>query len=346
MGKSITISELRRVDLLAIISRDTFVKETSKNWWAGPCPFCGGEDRFVIKYDRATLEYLWLCRVCGNGKYNDALDYVMQRDRVTLPEAARRIAGGEIAEMTPAAIAERERIVAETRDRRVKEIETFLSKYSNEEIWLAYKNLMTDENRAWWRAQGIPDDWQNFWKLGYTPDKIYEFRDEVYHSPAYTIPKFDYNWRPLNIDYRLLEFPDGAGKYRPSAHLPPAAFLSRPDMAEPADEMFILEGSKKAMVFTVSSGQDIDKTHVYGIPSKTSFANISERAESFGRVYIVLDPDAYKESIRLAQAIGSKARIIRLPVKADDAITSYGMKPADWTAAKKWAVSGEGLDPR
>lgn len=46
------------------------------NYWIGPCPFCGGKDRFNVK--EADGRDLWICRQCGNGKYQDAIAYVMR----------------------------------------------------------------------------------------------------------------------------------------------------------------------------------------------------------------------------------------------------------------------------
>ncbi len=44
----------------------------------GPCPFCGGDDRFNIK--RTEAGDLWLCRKCGDGKYHDAVAFLMRAE--------------------------------------------------------------------------------------------------------------------------------------------------------------------------------------------------------------------------------------------------------------------------
>ena len=48
----------------------------------GPCPFCGGSDRFNIKMTSDGVD-LWVCRQCGDGKYHDAIDFLMRRDGLT-----------------------------------------------------------------------------------------------------------------------------------------------------------------------------------------------------------------------------------------------------------------------
>ncbi len=44
----------------------------------GPCPFCGGDDRFTIK--RTDEGDLWICRRCGDGKYHDAVAFRMRAE--------------------------------------------------------------------------------------------------------------------------------------------------------------------------------------------------------------------------------------------------------------------------
>lgn len=42
----------------------------------GPCPFCGGADRFTVK--RTDEGDWWLCRHCSPGKYRDGIAFVMK----------------------------------------------------------------------------------------------------------------------------------------------------------------------------------------------------------------------------------------------------------------------------
>ena len=88
-----TIEELRQtIDLLALAERDTSLKRTGGGWYAGPCPFCGGKDRFVLK--RTNDGWRWLCRHCTDGKYLDAIDYLQRRDNLSFAEAVKTLGGG------------------------------------------------------------------------------------------------------------------------------------------------------------------------------------------------------------------------------------------------------------
>ncbi len=50
----------------------------------GPCPFCGGRDRFNVKATDGGD--LWICRQCTPDKYHDVIDFLMRRDGLTFAE--------------------------------------------------------------------------------------------------------------------------------------------------------------------------------------------------------------------------------------------------------------------
>jgi hypothetical protein len=83
----------RHVDLLALIGRDTQltrIAATRGGEYAGACPFCGGDDRFRVHPEPGE----WWCRHCSpSEKWEDAIAYVMRRDRLTFPEALAQLAG-------------------------------------------------------------------------------------------------------------------------------------------------------------------------------------------------------------------------------------------------------------
>lgn len=58
-------------------------------YFTGACPFCGGRDRFTIKRNKDDV---WICRKCStDGKYHDAIDFVMRYHNVDFKEALRRM---------------------------------------------------------------------------------------------------------------------------------------------------------------------------------------------------------------------------------------------------------------
>ncbi len=69
----------------------------SGQYHVGPCPFCGGRDRFNVKTTDGGD--LWICRQCGDGKYHDVIDFLQRRDGRTFAE----IVGNSAAMPRPAA---------------------------------------------------------------------------------------------------------------------------------------------------------------------------------------------------------------------------------------------------
>lgn len=63
------------------------VASTGGGEFAGPCPFCGGVDRFRAQAGSNR----WYCRNCGDGRWHDVIDFIMRRDRCSLTEAAARL---------------------------------------------------------------------------------------------------------------------------------------------------------------------------------------------------------------------------------------------------------------
>ena len=77
-----------RVDLVELAGHSGLKKVASTRGgeWAGPCPFCGGRDRFRVQ----PATGLWFCRQgCSDGRWQDAIGFVMRRDGVPFVEACR-----------------------------------------------------------------------------------------------------------------------------------------------------------------------------------------------------------------------------------------------------------------
>ncbi len=77
------LSEVKQINLLALVERHTTLKRTGRGYWAGPCPFCGGRDRFVVKH--TANRWRWLCRHCTDARYLDGVDFVQRGERRFVP---------------------------------------------------------------------------------------------------------------------------------------------------------------------------------------------------------------------------------------------------------------------
>ena len=87
----------KSVDLLSLVSDDTDLQHLTQREFAGPCPFCGGTDRFHLQSELGR----WFCRQCTgeptDAGWQDAIDYVQRRNGLSFREAVAHLNGGTLA---------------------------------------------------------------------------------------------------------------------------------------------------------------------------------------------------------------------------------------------------------
>ena len=259
----------------------------------GACPNCGGSRRLLIFIDHQTPNWNHQCDLCGYK--NNKLD--------KLPVEYHGLSLG---------------VVYEEEDADV--LDTQINQLTESLVWLNYHQGMQEENREWYRNRGIPDEYQETWFLGYISKRSFLHEGSVYNSAAYTIPKVDSSNRVVNIDYRLMEFPEGAGKYRSEMSLPPAAFITKPQVTS-GEKLFVVEGAFKAMVLHVFMESNGYEAQVIGLPSVGSKLYMNY-APSYRQCFIMLDPDSIVATKRVSEQLGRKARPVFSPVKIDEAINA------------------------
>jgi DNA primase len=88
----------RSFDLLALAGAEARLRRSGA-YFVGPCPFCGGTDRFCVKLTPGGQR--WFCRKCGDGKYHTAIDYVMRRDGLPFTEVLAVLGGQRSAAAAP-----------------------------------------------------------------------------------------------------------------------------------------------------------------------------------------------------------------------------------------------------
>lgn len=79
------VERARLVDVTAVARRFTTLRRASTSEWCGPCPRCGGEDRF-----HCTARW-WFCRVC-HPRRSDAIGLVMWQGGADFRTAAALLA--------------------------------------------------------------------------------------------------------------------------------------------------------------------------------------------------------------------------------------------------------------
>ena len=289
--------------------------------WHGPCPFCGGRDRFIIHTDRVYPSWNWWCRGCHpETGWIDEINPLLKEP--LSPEKAERIA----------------KRAEERLEKAITEAQAALQDLRQARSWEQYHQQLTDEARTRWESWGIPDFWQDFYKLGYDPDRVIWAGDTEWHTPTMTIPIFEVKtWECLNVKHRLLKPPKSGDKYRPErSGLPAALFVADPD--EPiTGKTLLVEGEKKAMVTFITA--DDPFMQVVGVPGKNPSEQLLEQLSESDPIYICLDPDAQDEAVKLAQRLDpSRTRLVELPDKIDDLIVGYRLDKAWMKRTLKQAV--------
>lgn len=307
------------IDLRAYIERDLGQPEHRGDSWVFRCPFhseatVGGFHVFKDGYK---------CFSCGQS--GDIIKWRMVRNQESFAQAVEALNGGPVnVPIDPKKQIEdavrRAEEAAQRAEKAAKEIERIQEEMRKSQSWLRYHDQMGWAARNIWLSRGVPDEYQDWWKLGYDPDHIVWAGTTEYHTPTLTIPIYEPGtWEVLNIRHRLLNPPKPHDKYRPErSGLPAPLFVADPD--EPiSGKTLIVEGEIKAMVSFVTA--DEPGLQVVGIPGKTPPDDLLRRFEKCDPVYICLDPDAANESVSIAASLGAdRCRLITLPEKIDDLI--------------------------
>lgn len=76
----------KKTNLIDLAGQRVMLRRAAHDEWEGPCPRCGGTDRFHVK------EESFLCRKC-HPDFGDAIDYMMWLDKVDFAEATQRLTG-------------------------------------------------------------------------------------------------------------------------------------------------------------------------------------------------------------------------------------------------------------
>lgn len=280
---------------------DLFFKSGNTSF-RGPCPKCGGNRRLVVFINGPFPKWFAKCDLCWFSGWAYTINPALAKD------------------LDPSSFDDAPPVSVKTHDD--PKIQGILERIeASGEIEKANAG-MTKENRKQWSDWGVPDDLQDFWRLGFVKSRIVNSRVKgvnLAEYPAYTIPKYGLGWSLRNIDFRLMDTPPGEGKYR-FLPIPPAPFISRPDLDQLHNHgvAYIVEGSKKAMVTSIM----LDRAQVIGLPSVDSWAGISDQLEGCEIIYVILDPDGWSKARKLCKRIGPAARQVTLPEKIDDSILS------------------------
>jgi hypothetical protein len=351
-------------DLLDLAEQLTNLKKSSSSAggeWSGRCPFCGhlpgGADKngFSVQ-PYHTPEPRWLCRKCTDGKWQDVIDFIERRDNLDFMGAVKALFGQDV-KLAPDEVErlrkERaERIALQQQEER-DETERRRDELNRSGAWLEYwKNLDRYDMRDLWRKRGLADLWQDYFKVGFCPERTFGYDEQFFKSPTLTIPTFhpvmdqenpegrELSWKCAQLIHRLLLPEPPGGKYRP--HLAGCGKpLFRADIFAPIHgDVLLVEGEIKAAVAWAHI-QDYVYAHHYGPGILGRFQVVGTAGQGFKpesaveltgaeRIWICLDPDASEAAGRVGKLLGPKrCRIIQLPSKIDDMLIDGRLDAGD-----------------
>jgi len=177
------------VDLLAICGHDTEIKKvatTNGGEYAGPCPFCGGRDRFRVQPNARPFP-LWMCRKCTDSRWDTIIGYVAMREhldtRKDLHEIVKRITGNNFLQLQPQAKRDPEPEPAKIAPG--EEWQKTAEKIVNNCIDRLWDEKSGRKALEYLRKRGIKDQTIDDFRLGYSPGiKI----DDLWVPKGITIP--------------------------------------------------------------------------------------------------------------------------------------------------------------
>jgi len=173
------IMQARQVDLLRLVEADTRLERiaaTRGGEYAGPCPFCGGEDRFHV----VPATGRWFCRQCAP-RGGDAIDYLRRRDHLSFTAAVDRLLAGYV----PAAPRSALQVSTPAPAWREAHWQEAARAEVQQAIWRLEHETAAEQGRAYLVNRGLlPTTWRA-WGLGYA--RVWHPRLKAL-APAITLP--------------------------------------------------------------------------------------------------------------------------------------------------------------
>ena len=234
----------QRADLLSMLSGADLKRKatTGGGEWKGPCPFCGGVDRFSVQpYNRPQPR--WMCRRCTGGKWQDAIELGRRLwPGLKFPEICERIAGGNLPQRGAGNLRKPEPTPA----------------YSPPPVeWqgLAREAVAECEARLWkpegqkaldyLRRRGLQDKTIKRFRLGFNPEGR-RLAGEYWLDRGITIPcevAGEMWYLKVRTPYK-----DPKRKYRLMAGSRPAAIFNADNLGDPLNPALFVEGEFDCML--------------------------------------------------------------------------------------------------
>jgi DNA primase len=286
-------------DLHALVQGDTDLKSAGK-YYIGPCPFCGGKDRFNLK--QTPDGWRWLCRNCTEARYKSPIDYIMRRDDLDFKQALETLRGksaapaprprAEISTPVPIAI--------------VLPDATWQAQRWHEITQATDALLSNKPARAYLESRAFDPAIWNTYLLGF--EMAFDPKTQM-RRPAISIPWYDTDETITAIKYRFIDDLAKDKSHRYTMAKGSKQILFGLHMASGNETLILVEGEFNSMSITrVSTG---DLLHVdalsFGSETATNADILRAVADDYQRVIIWADDPAHANTIRLSLARPAEA---------------------------------------
>ncbi len=208
----------KSADLMALVSENVTLRRTASTRggeYHGPCPFCGGKDRFWVQpyYDPPR----WKCRGCSKG--GDAIKFVQERDGLSFLDACRELERRFGLQPT-ATVPYVSRSVTEEPTTQWRHRATLIATECATALWCG--GMLSENALAYLRSRGLHDETIVSFGLGYNApnrrrtfedgtENWGEYRHGLWVSAGITIPIFAVDGNIWGINVRR---PKGEPKYK------------------------------------------------------------------------------------------------------------------------------------
>lgn len=263
-----TIAQAKRVDVVELARRHSELRKVGQEW-AGPCPKCGGTDRF-----HCATEWFF-CRICHE-KRGDSIEFVRWlQPGLTFTDAVAQLVDGTLPIAAPTKpYPNRAQTVpkntAEWRTKATKTLQTSQERLFSPDGVVAQDYL---------QSRGLdPQTWMQF-GFGYRADVAIPGTEGKERAPAIAIPWFA-GGRLIGIRYRFLET---QGKHKLAAEFG-STFSGRLFGAQALPEYVRFDGDGRfeKMADLVIVEGEINAVSVWQIANQTNLCVLSLGSESQG----------------------------------------------------------------
>lgn len=311
-----TIEQAKHVSVVALAERYSQLRKVSSQEWAGPCPKCGGTDRFHVKED------WWFCRQC-NPKGGDSIDFLRWvQPGLSFADAVVQLTGGTLPEATPRQ-PERKQTSRQTSPAEWRRKATVTLQNAQERLL----QPEGEPGQEYLLSRGFePRTWLQF-GLGYRPDALVPGTEGKKRAPAIAIPWFA-GGKLTAIRYRFLEVQEGnkqtaelgsvfRNRLFGSQGLPDWVSLTDSDgRFESMCDLIICEGEINAMSIWQVAGDS--NLHVLSLGSES--AKLTDAMIAFAKRY---------RNVIMWMDRAEVARNLQLAIPAASSFTSPGGKDAN-----------------